>query len=197
MDNDHFSDWKAGLREAARTLVFRGWLVLVVGLISATVTGVLVALQPTQFQAQAIISVGGGGSTDRAVALATSDRVAQEATQLSNQPLGSRDWQAHATVGAPGGGLVSLLVVLPDGGRAMSVASSWGKALVEVLRDLETDQAGSPAAEPQIVSLPTHATQVSSQWGLKVLTSGILGLFIGLVGLLTIGTANPSGTRRA
>jgi uncharacterized protein involved in exopolysaccharide biosynthesis len=174
-------------------LVFRGWLVLLVGLLSAAVTGVIVALQPAQYQAQAIISVGGTGSTDGAVALATSDRVMQEAAQLSGQTIGPSDWRAHSTVDAPGGGLVSLLVVLPDGVRATKIAASWGQALVGVLQELETSQAGNPAVGPTLVSLPTQATRVSSQWGLKVLTSGVVGLVVGLVGVLVVRAAKIPG----
>ncbi|MGA2111359.1 MAG: hypothetical protein ABSG98_04325 [Anaerolineales bacterium] len=173
-------------------LVFRGWLVLLVGLLAAAVTGVIVGLQPAKYQAEAIISVGSGGSTDGALALATSDRVRQAAAQMSGLSMSSAEWQGQTTADAPGGGLIRLWVVREDGKQAMKAAASWGEALVGVLTQLGIGPGGNPAAGPRMISQPTQATRVSSQLGLKMLTSGILGLVVGLIAVLTLRTAKTA-----
>ena len=189
MRSDNSSGWKAGLGEAAHVLVFRGWLALLVGFLCAAVTGLIIGLQPARYQAEAIISVGSGGSSDGALALASSDRVRQTSEQLSGIPMSSAEWQGETSMDAPGGGLIRLWVERRDGEQAMKEATAWGEALVGVLTQLGNGPASTLAAGPRMVSQPTEATQVSPQMGLKMLTSGILGLVVGLIAILSLKVA--------
>jgi uncharacterized protein involved in exopolysaccharide biosynthesis len=186
MSKDSSLDVKAGFGEAAHPLLFRGGLVLLVGLLAASVTGVIVSLEPAQYQAQALVAVGSTGSTDGALALATSDGVRQATAQLSGLSVDAGDWHSHTSAEGPGGGLIRLSVVRGDEGQAVRLAVAWGQSLVAALTDLQGPPSNNPGVGPRMISQPDQATRMPVQLGLKMLTSGILGLVLGLVGVLTL-----------
>jgi hypothetical protein len=193
MRNDRSLDVKAGFGEAAHRVVSWGWLALLVGMLAAVVTGVIVVLQPAQYQAQALVSVGSSGSTDGALALATSDQVRQATAQLSGMPIDAGDWRAHTSAEAPGGGLVRLSVVREDESQAVRTAVAWGESLVAALTELQGAPGSSQGEGPRMVSQPDQATRLPTELGLKMLTSGILGLVLGVIGVLTLRPERSSG----
>jgi hypothetical protein len=188
------TDWKADVREAARLLIRRSWLLGLAPLIAAGLTALALTFQPARFSANALVA---GGAQVPAEALAALAMSAEMERRLSAELDGGAATEVAASLHAGGlealdGGLTRLTLSAASAQRAVALTRAWATNLVSLIAEIYPDRtsAGGENA-PRVVSLPNEAFRADVRFVPKVLTAAVLGLMAGAVVILNYRVAKP------
>jgi hypothetical protein len=188
------TDWKADVREAARLLIRRSWLVGLAPLIAAGLTALVLALQPARYSANAIVAGGAQVPREAVAALAASAEMERRlAARL--EPSDAEDIAAALRTGtleALDGGLTRIEMSTASASQAVRLTRAWATELVALIAETYPDRTGGGGENtPRVVSLPDRANRVDTRFVPKVVTAAVLGLLAGVIVILSYRVAEP------
>lgn len=182
------TDWKADVREAARLLIRRSWLLGLAPLIAAGLTALVLALQPAHYSANALVAGGAQVPREAVAALAASAEMERRlvgglgdiTTVDIPAALGA------GTLEALDGGLTRMEMITASAPQSVSLTRAWATELVALIAETYPDRAGGGGENtPRVVSLPDGASRVDTGFVPKVVTAAVLGLLAGVVVILS------------
>ncbi len=188
------TDWKADVREAARLLIRRGWLLGLAPLLAAGLTALVLWLAPARFAAEALIAGGAQVPHEALAALATS---AEMERRLTGAVEGASSAQVgevmrRGSVDALDGGLTRLRMRATDAQHAVAFTRAWAEQLVALVGVTYPDRTRGGKDAPRVVSLPDQATREDNGFVPKVITAAVLGLLAGAIVILSYRVTEPS-----
>ena len=188
------TDWKADVREAARLLIRRSWLLGLAPLIAAGLTALVLALQPARYSTHALVAGGAQVPREAVAALAAS-------TEMERRLVGGLgdittvDIPAvlgAGTLEALDGGLTRMEMITASAPQTVSLTRAWATELVALIAETYPDRTGGGGENtPRVVSLPEGASRVDTRCVPKVVTAAVLGLLAGAIVVLSYRVAEP------
>jgi hypothetical protein len=188
------TDWKADVREAARLLIRRGWLLALAPLLAAGLTALALCLAPARYSAQALIAGGAQVPPEALTALATSAEMERRLTGdvEGAQPAQVAEAMRGGAVDALDGGLTRLTLRAADAQQAVAFTRAWAEQLVALVSATYPDRTRGGENAPRVISLPDEATREDNRLIPKVITAAVLGLLAGAIVILSYRVTEPT-----
>ncbi len=187
------TDWKADVREAARLLIRRGWLLALGPLLAAGLTAAVLWLAPPRYSAEALIAGGAQVSQEALTALATSAEMERRLTGVVEGASSAQVAEAvgSGTVEALDGGLTRLTMRAAGAPQAVAFTRAWAEQLVALVGVTYPDRTSGGENAPLVISLPDEATREDNRFIPKVITAAVFGLLAGMVVILVYRVTEP------
>ncbi len=188
------TDWKADVREAARLLIRRGWLLGLAPLLAAGLTALVLWLTPARYSAEALVAGGAQVPHEALTALATSAEMGRRLGQAVESVSAAQVTQAmrSGAVDALDGGLTRLTMRAADAPHAIALTRAWAEQLVALVAATYPDRTSGGENAPRVISLPDEATREDDRLVPKVVTAAVLGLLAGAIVVLSYRVTEPS-----
>ena len=188
------TDWKADVREAARLVIRRGWLLGLAPLIAAGLAALVLAMQPARYSANALVAGGAQVPRDAVAALAASAEMERRLVGGLGD-ITTVDIPAvlgAGTLEALDGGLTRMEMITASAPQTVSLTRAWATELVALIAETYPDRTGGGGGNaPRVVSLPDGASRVDTRFVPKLVTAAVLGLLAGAVVVLSYRVAAP------
>jgi len=188
------TDWKADVREAARLLIRRSWLLGLAPVIAAGLTALALILQPASFSASALVAGGAQVPAEAVAALAMSAEMERRLVGGLGD-ITTLDIPAVLSAGtleALDGGLIRMKMTTASAPQTVSLTRAWAMELVALIAETYPERTGGGEEHtPRVVSLPDRASRVDTRFVPRVVTAAVLGLLAGAVVVLNYRVAKP------